>query len=598
MLNDVKLPILNESPRRPNGAAANDGLLRLLLEEQQTLTPLNGKSSSLTAVEEFSQYHDQHNAETRDTDQIGTCPAAGGTKPAQARYYERLLPASPPKLGEQYAFEVDLDCCSGCKACVTACHSLNGLDEQETWRDVGLLIGGTSFNPVMQHVTTACHHCLEPACMIACPVDAYEKNPETGIVKHLDDQCFGCQYCTLACPYDVPKYHSGKGIVRKCDMCADRLEVGEAPACVQACPHEAIAIKVVTVSDVRENAEADPFLPAAPEPYLTFPTTTYKTKRVFPRNLLPADYYSVNPQHPHWPLILMLVLTQLSVGAFAVSLALESFLSPSLLSIIRPIQAMLALGLALVALGASTLHLGRPQFAFRAIIGLRHSWLSREIIAFGLFAGAASTYAAATWSGLFATEFLRTLGWIVVGTGLTGLFCSAMIYVFTKRDFWSFGQTMSKFLLTASTLGIATTWLSVLLPAVLGDRSTSDQLLAQLHRPLAQALLASMAAKLMFELVLFRHLAGHRNSPLKRSALLLIGPLSSSLLSRMAAGLLGGIAMPLFFLMRGDDVARADIRAALMVGMLFLGCLVGELLERYQFFAAVSAPRMPGGPRR
>ena len=41
--------------------------------------------------------------------------------------------------------------------------------------------------------------------MIACPVNAYEKDPTTGIVKHLDDQCFGCQYCPMACPYDVPK---------------------------------------------------------------------------------------------------------------------------------------------------------------------------------------------------------------------------------------------------------------------------------------------------------------------------------------------------------------------------------------------------------
>src|SRR5690606_21183536 len=127
------------------------------------------------------------------------------------------------------------------------------------------------------------------------------------------DQCFGCQYCTLACPYDVPKYNAAKGIVRKCDMCAQRLAVGEAPACVQACPHEAIAIRVVDVRQVQEDAEANLFLPAAPEPHLTLPTTTYRTKRVFPRNMLPADYYAVSPHHPHWPLIVMLVLTQLSV---------------------------------------------------------------------------------------------------------------------------------------------------------------------------------------------------------------------------------------------------------------------------------------------
>ncbi len=311
--------------------------------------------------------------------------------------YHSLLPATPPGPGQQYAFEVDLDRCSGCKACVVACHTLNGLDETETWRDVGLLIGGSRAAPVMQHVTAACHHCLQPACMIACPVNAYEKDPVTGIVKHLDDQCFGCQYCTLACPYDVPKYHAGKGIVRKCDMCSSRLAVGEPPACVQSCPHEAISIRVVDREQVVEDAETAVFLPAAPDPQITLPTTTYKTRRPFPRNLLPADYFRVNSQHAHWPLVVMLVLTQLSVGAFVVGLVLENWLSPQLLATLRPLHAAAALGFGLLALAASLFHLGRPQFAFRAVLGLRHSWLSREIVAFGAFAALATLYSVAVF---------------------------------------------------------------------------------------------------------------------------------------------------------------------------------------------------------
>lgn len=551
-------------------ATDNDGLLSLLLDEQR----------QLTAVETFSREHES------------------GCIPSQARYYSKLLPASPPGEGQQYAFEVDLDRCTGCKACVSACHSLNGLDEQETWRDVGLLIGGTSVNPVMQHVTTACHHCLEPACMIACPVDAYEKDPATGIVRHLDDQCFGCQYCTLACPYDVPKYHHDKGIVRKCDMCSDRLAVGEAPACVQACPNEAIAIKVVNVTEVRENAEADPFLPAAPEPHQTFPTTTYRTSRVFPRNTLPADYYSVNPQHPHWPLIVMLVLTQLSVGAFSMGMLVEEWLPAHAAGAFRPIQATSALAFGLLALGASVFHLGRPQFAFRAIIGLKHSWLSREIVAFGMFAVAAVLYAASTWLPGAFRGWKSVLKWGVLASGFAGVLCSVMIYVFTQREYWSFRRTLTRFALTAAVLGIAATWLTILVMGQgIGDVESRSALLS-LGPLLARGLIIASICKLCSDLSLLRQLADRRNTPLRRSARLMIGPLSNVTLARSSAGILGGIVMP-GFLLQSFAAAQppGDLFLLLTVTILFLACLLGELLERYLFFAAVSSPRMPGGLR-
>src|SRR4051812_19191576 len=106
-------------------------LIDELLAEQQTLT----------AVDRFSQLHQRDGAT------------------AQERFYRDLIPLAKPRPGEQYAFRVDLDRCSGCKACVSACHSLNGLDEGESWRTVGLLVGG---NTSQQHVTSSCHHCLDP----------------------------------------------------------------------------------------------------------------------------------------------------------------------------------------------------------------------------------------------------------------------------------------------------------------------------------------------------------------------------------------------------------------------------------------------------
>ena len=156
-----------------------------------------------------------------------------------------------------------------------ACHSANGLDDGESWRVVGLLHGGDEAAPWQQTVTTACHHCVDPACMAGCPVEAYEKDPITGIVSHLDDQCIGCRYCTLMCPYDVPKWSPSRGIVRKCDMCRPRLAAGEAPACVAACPNEAIRITVVAQETVIADNETGRFLPGAPDPAITQPTTTY-----------------------------------------------------------------------------------------------------------------------------------------------------------------------------------------------------------------------------------------------------------------------------------------------------------------------------------
>jgi formate dehydrogenase iron-sulfur subunit len=514
--------------------------------------------------------------------------------PALERYYRDLLPATAPGPGQQYAFEVDLDCCSGCKACVAACHSLNGLDVRETWRDVGLLVGGTSASPVRQHVTTACHHCLEPACLNGCPVDAYEKDPLTGIVRHLDDQCIGCQYCTLTCPYEVPKYHSAKGIVRKCDMCSDRLATGEAPACVQACPHQAISIRVVRSEDVIEDAETLSWLPGAPDPQITLPTTSFKSNRTFPRNTLPVDYAQTSPLHPHGPLIVMLVLTQMSVGAMAIGLSWEPTVGRAPPALFLPVHALMALVLGLLALAVSVLHLGRPWLAYRAVWGVRHSWLSREILAFGLFAKLAIVHAAGVWWYAAATHpapsWLLYVGWGSVVAGGFGLFFSVMVYDFTQRECWSWERTGVRFLGSAALSGTAAALLTVLLI----NRSPAIEMESFVHSAaprLCQLLISFTLLKLTWEASQFRHLARRRQTALKRSARLMIGPLLNVTIARYSAGFLGGVVMPLLVQQHLSSGWATGLFMGLFVVVL---CLLGELCERYMFFAAAAAPRMPG----
>ena len=218
--------------------------------------------------------------------------------------YRSLIPLTKPGKGEQYAFEVSLDRCTSCKACVSACSSLNGLDEGETWRDVGTLLSESEDVKYQQTITTACHHCEDPGCMNGCPVGAYEKDEDTGLVRHLDDQCIGCSYCILKCPYDVPKYSKSRGIVRKCDMCHQRLAEGEAPACVQACPTEAIRIVKHKTIGNRDSAEISLFksriygeTSGIPDSKITLPTTRY-IGRETPPAAYAADRDDLHPSTP------------------------------------------------------------------------------------------------------------------------------------------------------------------------------------------------------------------------------------------------------------------------------------------------------------
>lgn len=562
-----------ESQSAPIGAQSD--LLQMLLDDQQ----------QLSAVEQFSQSHDL--LEEREA-------------PDQKQYYESLLPTSPLEAGEQYAFQVDLSKCSGCKACVTACHSLNGLDETEAWRDVGLLHNETNAVddlPIVQHVTTACHHCLEPACMSGCPTDAYEKDPITGIVKHLDDQCFGCQYCTLTCPYGVPKYHESKGIVRKCDMCTQRLSNGEAPACVQSCPHEAIAITKVAVDDIQTAATNNDFLTTAPDPDYTKPTTQYLNRDRLPETIQRADAYELVPEHAHLPLFSMLTLIQFGIGGFISTMAF-----PSEAIFEKVVIGSLSLVLTLTALAASTFHLGRPFLFFRAVIGFRHSWLSREALVFGAYSGACQAYL-----GMLALPLLKPFGLPIVSdlelpafmttgaglataiSGLLGVFCSMMIYAVTRRPFWSMSQTSFRFF-TTTVLGMSSLGLLGISLLPLFDSPTSPFVMMLF----AGITVAVAVLKFVVETNFLKRAQTDNWESLDRSARILTTALKQTVSYRFTLLTVCGMLLPLLAV--GGGMIHSMLPVAFSA-LCFSGLLVAELIERFQFFAAVIAPKMPRGVR-
>ena len=510
----------------------SDQVTRTLIDD------LLAEQGNLTAVERFAEKHERN------------------ALPTQARYYRDLIPLDKPKPGEQYAFAVDLDACTGCKACVSACHSLNGLDEDEMWRTVGLIHSDAPDEPYQQIVTSACHHCEDPACANGCPVLAYEKDAETGIVRHLDDQCIGCQYCVLKCPYDVPKYSKKRGIVRKCDMCQSRLAVGEAPACVQACPNEAIRIEVVGKGG-NTLQSGSRLVPGAFDSSYTRPTTNYRTSRPRPLSAHAADGKLLRLEDPHIPLIAMLVLTQMAVGLHA-----ALFFSGENARAV----AIAAFIILQVGLAVSVMHLGKPLKAWRAFLGLRKSWMSREIVVFGMYAGAAFGTVVLGW---------RMLAFASLASGLLGVFCSAMIYVDTRRSFWSARLTMTKFFGTTLVLGA----------------TACGALLACLGSPLAPAFVIGAtvirSALFAWEGAVFIAALNNPRSATHRSALTTARLMRWLPLSLAALFVISTIASGAAIF---GVLGLAPVWAIMALG----STLSSQLLERYNYFRAVVAPQMPG----
>ncbi len=140
------------------------------------------------------------------------------------------------------AFVLDLGKCLGCGACVLACRLENQLRPGVSWRRVLPLNldrygGGPTY-----HFSLACHHCDRPACLAACPSGAYIRRSD-GLVVLRKEWCLGCRYCEMACPFGAPSFDCETGVMTKCHLCAHRIDKGLLPACVAACPTNALSFR-------------------------------------------------------------------------------------------------------------------------------------------------------------------------------------------------------------------------------------------------------------------------------------------------------------------------------------------------------------------
>jgi formate dehydrogenase iron-sulfur subunit len=485
------------------------------------------------------------------------------------------MPARALQPGEQYRFHVDMRKCIGCKCCVVACNEQNGNPAPINWRRVGEIEGGFFPHTSRSYLSMGCNHCLEPTCLAGCPVDAYTKDPITGIVTHSADACIGCQYCTWNCSYGVPQYNAERGVVGKCDMCHGRLSRGETPACVSACPEGALQIEIVNVDEWRTTAAREMTPLGMPIEDGSLSTTRVTLPDEIPPNARPRDITHVKPEHPHWSLIVMTVLTQMSVGAFMTIWLLQLLGASTRLGVV----AAVSLTVGGLALSAATLHLGRPVHAYRALKMWRRSWLSREVLLFAAFSIVAAAYAALLWLGVTWSAWV---GGLTVACGFAGVLASASIYRVPARPAWNTPYTLLQFSLTAGILG----------PLFAAAAGVGDS------RWLAIAA-ASMAGAqaAVFALRFFRCIASD-SLELKGTARLLSTVLAGRLLLRALLLALGAVALPLMTagspLLRTVVVVVGTPVQLVMLASLILA-VAAELLERYLFFVSV-VPRHMAAP--
>ncbi len=177
---------------------------------------------------------------------------------------------------KRWAMVIDLKKCAergDCTKCIDACHSIHNVPDFGNPKDEVKWIWKESFENAFEEfeeqelefvpedlklnkVPVFCNHCDNPPCVKVCPTQSTWKRDD-GIVMMDYHRCIGCRYCMAACPYGSRSFNwrdprpfiknvnpefptRMRGVVEKCDLCAERLAKGLMPACVEACEAKAM----------------------------------------------------------------------------------------------------------------------------------------------------------------------------------------------------------------------------------------------------------------------------------------------------------------------------------------------------------------------
>lgn len=285
-------------------------------------------------------------------------------------------------------FIFDKKKCVGCEACVLACVNENGYQSPSQWRNISSSNELKHPELPLFYFSMACNHCADAPCMKHCPALAFKRSDETGAVLHIENNCIGCKYCTWQCPYDAPKFNPVKGIIEKCTFCELRLADGQKPACAFLCPTGALDFSADSFN--KESIVPDLDVPKYPRPSIVIKELELNSGPKIDKRLFDAEEFEpimlpkaskINARK-EWPLVIFTLIISGMIGLVVSDQAL----------IANEYGEIAFLGMGLIGAALSTLHLGRKLRVWRSLLNIKNSWLSREILFFGLFMGAAITH--------------------------------------------------------------------------------------------------------------------------------------------------------------------------------------------------------------
>jgi Fe-S-cluster-containing dehydrogenase component len=184
---------------------------------------------------------------------------------AAGRTIDRASRGRPNVMGDLSRFQLarsllvlDQESCVRCGHCAWSCATAHDDGVSRLVRRGDVVLAGSANArepPRALLLATSCQHCAAPACLPACPTGAITMGAHGDVVLR-ESLCTGCGACAKACPWDavqmVPRVTGGGSVAVKCDLCAG---TASGPACVSACPTEALA-RVVPTRELPEVGAA------------------------------------------------------------------------------------------------------------------------------------------------------------------------------------------------------------------------------------------------------------------------------------------------------------------------------------------------------